>query len=66
MLPFPPKGIDRRDAFDSQAKGTTPDAQNVRFFERATMRGRGGTRPGLTRFIDDQLPHVPFIGGGHE
>lgn len=55
-LLFPAKGVDRSTSYEDQRPGTTPVATNVRFYEPMTDRARGGSRPGLTRFIDQQLP----------
>ena len=62
-LRFPVAGIDRSRAFSDQrprpvAEGvygrTTPVGVNVRGFEATGDRRRGGTRPGLRRYVDDQ------------
>ncbi len=55
-LTFPPGGTELSGAFSGQRPGTTPDSRNVRLFEPSTGRARGGSRPGLSKFIDDQLP----------
>lgn len=34
--------------------GFTPIAENVRFYEPLTFRGRGGSRPGIDKFIPEQ------------
>lgn len=34
---------------------TSELAENVRFFESLTKRGRGGSRPGISKFIDEQV-----------
>lgn len=51
---FPLGGIDLSRGFQQQKPGTTPVGINVRGFDAATNRMRGGTRPGLT----------PFLGAG--
>ena len=54
---FPLAGIDRSAAFDQQPKRaalvsrTTVLGVNVRSFECITGRGRGGSRPGLAKYI---------------
>lgn len=55
-LLFPEKGIDNSVALQQQRVGTTPVAVNVRLYEPSTDRARGGSRPGLVRFINQQLP----------
>jgi len=55
-LTFPEKGLDVTSAYALQREGTTPIAQNVRLFEPGTDRARGGSRPGLRSFVDQQLP----------
>jgi len=54
-LQFPPGGVDESRAYMRQRSGTAADAQNVRFFEPGTDRARGGSRPGLTSFMDDPV-----------
>lgn len=63
-LSFPLAGINNMGAF-SDAKPqqmpngefgrTAQDALNVRSFETQTQRGRGGSRPGLTKYIATPL-----------
>lgn len=48
QLAFPVGGLNRRTGFDSQPRGTTPWAINVRPEDPGTLRLRGGSRPGLT------------------
>jgi hypothetical protein len=57
---FPVLGIDLSRPFDVQRDGTTFEGENVRAFEPSTLRGRGGSRPGLSRYIIDPVP------AGHE
>lgn len=54
-MPFPVNGTDVSDAFDSQHPNTTPDAMNVRTFEAITHRARGGSRPGLSKHINQKV-----------
>lgn len=56
-LGFPTKGIDLSTAFGLQRVGTTPVGKNVRTFEPTTDRSRGGSRPGLVKYIAAQLPN---------
>lgn len=53
---FPTLGIDLTRPFLVQRDGTTVEGENVRAFEPDSQRGRGGSRPGLSRFILDALP----------
>lgn len=52
---FPLAGIDSSNEFWRQPPLTSRDAQNVRSFESLTQRGRGGSRPGITPYIPDQV-----------
>ena len=54
-LEFPVQGIDVTTEFELQRDGTTPMGVNVRAFEPTTGRCRGGTRSGLSRFIDETV-----------
>lgn len=54
-MPFPMNGIDSSAQFYQQRSGTTFDAENTRTFESLTQRGRGGSRPGLAKYVTDQL-----------
>ena len=58
-LIFPLHGISLLQGFGMQTPGTTPIGLNVRTFEVLTQRGRGGSRPGLARYIPAQLPNGP-------
>lgn len=55
-LEFPSKGLELSTGFADQRLDTTGSAVNVMGFEPSTDRLRGGSRPGLSRFIDEQLP----------
>ena len=57
-LQFPAKGLNKAFAFQSQPPYTTPDCLNVRAFDQAGGRARGGSRPGLSKHSVTQL------GGG--
>lgn len=54
-IPFPSLGVDDNAPFDLQRSGTTPIAFNVRPYDGATGRRRGGRREGYSKFIDDFL-----------
>jgi len=62
---FPVRGIDLYAAFDHQRPNTTPVGLNVRAFEPSTQRARGGSRPGLVQYIQQQLP-LGFVSGSHK
>lgn len=55
LLPFPVKGLDENWAYSDQAPLTSPDVQNVRAYDHARGRARGGQRPGLKKYCPDQL-----------
>jgi hypothetical protein len=56
---FPLQGIDKGRATTEQPVQTSPDMLNVRPFDSADKRLRGGQRPGLNKWANgDQL------GGG--
>ncbi len=52
---FPVSGIDVSVALEQQRPQTTPLGVNVRAFEPETLRARGGSRPGLVKFIPVQV-----------
>lgn len=60
-MKFPTGGVDLSQGFASQGQGTTPIGQNVRTFEPSTLRGRGGSRPGTSKYIAAQLPSGPNV-----
>lgn len=53
-LPFPDKGIDVSQPVGEQPAETTPAGINCRYWEALTQRGRGGSRPGLSKFNPTQ------------
>lgn len=53
---FPLAGINVATEFGRQPKATTPVGENVRAFDVLAKRGRGGSRPGLTKYLPPQLP----------
>jgi hypothetical protein len=55
-MPFPLQGIDVSTEFELQPPQTTPVGLNVRGYEPGTMRARGGSRPGLSEYVPQQLP----------
>lgn len=60
-VPFPVAGIDLSSEYGRQPPMTTPEASNVRGFDTLAERGRGGSRPGLTKFIDSTVNGVHVI-----
>lgn len=58
---FPTAGIDVTCEFGRQPENTTPDAQNVRSVEESTGRIRGGSRPGLSRYINETVSGTHLI-----
>ena len=53
---FPLGGIDSTAEFELQPPGTALDGVNVRAFENLTNSARGGSRPGLSKWIEEGLP----------
>lgn len=64
-MDFPLFGIDLSAPYAEQRAGTTPEGENVVGYEPTSGRLRGGTRPGLLRYLDDQLvgpiQHLNFV-----
>ncbi len=60
-MAFPVRGIDLSSAYDLQRPGTTPIAQNVRGYEPATDRLRGGSRAGLVKHVPAQVSGTHVI-----
>ncbi len=60
-MSFPAKGIDLSTGYDKQPPFTTPIGENVRAFDSEAMRARGGSRPGLARYIDAQVGGVSSV-----
>jgi hypothetical protein len=60
-LLFPIKGLDQTSEFEEQPAGTTRLGVNVRAFEALTQRGRGGSRAGLGKYLEDQIPEGPEL-----
>lgn len=55
-MDFPLKGLDLNDEFEEQPPGTTAVGNNVRAREILQQRVRGGSRPGLVKYIPQQIP----------
>ncbi len=55
-LNFPLNGINVVHEFQLQPPGTTADALNVRSRDAIARRNRGGSRPGLGKYIAQQIP----------
>lgn len=60
-LSFPKAGLDLSGPFTLQRPNTSPAALNVRGFEAGTNRLRGGTRPGLSRYVNARVGSVGWI-----
>lgn len=58
---FPLAGVNVACEFSRQPIDTTPAAQNVRGFDPLVERARGGSRPGLTKWIDELVNGVSVI-----
>lgn len=54
-LPFPLAGLDSSDPHDKQRPLTTRDGENVQSFDVLENRARGGSRPGLTKYVLDTV-----------
>lgn len=52
---FPAGGVHVACEYSRQPDGTTPVGTNVRALDQATERLRGGSRPGLARFINETV-----------
>ncbi len=52
---FPVGGVDVSCEFARQPAATTPDAVNVRSYDTLEARLRGGSRPGLSKWIDERV-----------
>lgn len=55
---FPANGIDLSGAYSEQSASTTRLGANVRAFEAMAMRNRGGSRPGIAKYLDDVFATV--------
>lgn len=53
-IPFPVKGLDESQGYGKQPPGTTVACQNVRAFDPSTGRLRGGSRAGLSKYLNAQ------------
>lgn len=60
-LEFPVGGVNKLQEFQEQPPGTTPEAVNVRGTNPRSLRMRGGSRAGLSRYIDMQIPSGPGL-----
>ena len=58
---FPSSGIDVSVALEAQTPNTCPSGTNVRAFEPLTQRMRGGSRSGLSKYINAQASGVSPI-----
>lgn len=53
--PFPVKGQHTGFGFDASPEGTSPDCLNVVAYDVLRNRLRGGRRPGLSKYMADQI-----------
>ncbi len=60
-MPFPEAGLDLSLGFGSQRPGTTRLGENVRTYDPLEDRSRGGSRPGLVRYINGQVNGTHLI-----
>lgn len=60
-LTFPLAGLDLSAEYGGQAPLTTPTGDNVRAFEPDSYRARGGSRPGISRYVSDQVSGTNLI-----
>lgn len=69
-LHFPKAGLDVSSAFDNQPNRPVDDGKytrscpvgvNVRGFEPTTGRSRGGSRPGLSKYVPRQVAGTEFV-----
>jgi hypothetical protein len=58
---FPVAGLDVTCEFDRQPPDTTPGAGNVRSYDSLLSRKRGGSRAGLSRFVNETVNGVAEI-----
>ncbi len=54
-MPWPANGLNLATEFASQPPGTTPIGVNVRTYEALALRARGGSRSGLSQYIQEQV-----------
>lgn len=54
-LLFPAFGVNVVGEIHAQPRGTTPTGINVRFLEALAERFRGGSRPGMSKLIGEQV-----------
>lgn len=55
-LPFPLAGLDVHTSLAYQPGGTAAEGVNVRVVDPDARRSRGGSRPGLSKWIPQQIP----------
>lgn len=54
-MTFPSRGVNKVSGFQIQLPETTPVGENVRMFEAMTNRARGGSRSGLSQWIEEEV-----------
>lgn len=60
-LAFPTAGVNISTGYDKQPAQTTPLGRNVRGFETLTNRARGGSRPGLSKYVASRVNGAHLI-----
>lgn len=60
-VPFPLGGLDVSQEYEMQPAGTSRDALNVRACDPSTMRLRGGSRPGLSKYVPQTVSGLPGL-----
>jgi hypothetical protein len=58
ILKFPVRGINKSRLPDEQPEATSPDMNNVRAFDIADDRIRGGQRPGMAKRYAELVSQV--------
>jgi hypothetical protein len=61
-LVFPIRGTDSSDEAERQPDFTTPLGQNVRAYDVFLLRQRGGSRPGLVKYLPGRPEDAPPAG----
>ena len=68
-IPFPLRGYSTHEAYDDQPQETSRYLVNVRGYDPVSGRRRGGQRPGMSKYLADQvngsesIQHVTHVTG---
>lgn len=60
-LPFPDRGVDVSTEYELQPERTTPSGVNVRVADQLADSDRGGSRPGLSKYISDRVNNLALV-----